>query len=117
MPWGPSDIAGALAWWEETFVDALVEMRGIENAVLLVSMEDLVARSRLAALEELFNFVGEALEPRVREYFDLQVSGDRAHIGRWRRAFSLVGRRSLNQKYNTAIERINGQFPSVRLKL
>lgn len=117
MGWGPNDFSGALAYWERTFVEGLEEMRGIEESVLVVSMENLVLHDRDQTAQLLFDFVGESLDSRATEYFDRQVSADRAHIGRWSQGTSSGDQRRVNAQYEAALDRIHGEFPAVTTDL
>lgn len=117
LAWGPHDTEGALKWWEQMFVEALREMRGIEEAVLLVSMEDLVVRRRAENLARLFDFLGLPIDTRVESYFEQSMTLKRAHVGRWNRDLSSSERRETNLRYDAAVERIATEFPSVDLRL
>ncbi|MCP4961992.1 MAG: sulfotransferase [Actinomycetia bacterium] len=117
LPWGPNDAESALAWWEETFVDALREMRGHEEAVLLVSMEDLIINRRSENVERLFDFLGLPVDTGVQSYFEQHMSPERAHVGRWHQDLSSSERREMNLRYDAAVERIVRDSPSIELAL
>jgi hypothetical protein len=47
-------------------------------------MEDLLIYDREASFSRLLDFLGLEDDPAVRTYFEEKVTGERAHIGRWR---------------------------------
>jgi hypothetical protein len=102
----------ALAWWEKRVRTAHVRTsRTREPRTLLVQFEDLVVRDRTAQLDRIFTFLGwegDATEP-VRQFFDQQMTPERAHCGRWRTEIDSSIRRRFNREYREALERLDAR--------
>ena len=47
-------------------------------------IEDLVVRNRDKSYENILNFLQLEDAPKLRQYFQEQMSTERLHIGRWR---------------------------------
>lgn len=87
VPWAPEGFADALALWERSLLFA---HRGTTqlpaDQVHRVTIEALVERDRERSYRALLAFLGEdADQPSIRDFFESELTPDRANIGRWRR--------------------------------
>lgn len=82
---GPNNLFEALAVWGRRMRWIHAGMQGAERAIT-VSFDALVAGDRAGEYGRLLAFLGVADQPEMRNYFDEQMSPERAHRGRWRRA-------------------------------
>ena len=84
--WGPTDVDGGLRWWASHLERSFEESAAVgEERVLALRMESLMSYDREANFCRMLDFLGLRDEGAVRTYFEEQVSGERAHIGRWRK--------------------------------
>jgi len=84
--WGPGKADEGLRWWARQLERSFEAAAAVgEERVLALRMESLFAYDREASLRRLLAFLGLGDDPAVRTFFEQQATGDRAHIGRWRR--------------------------------
>lgn len=84
--WGPNDPEGAVAWWERQMRSAETGLSGTpDDAVLTVSLEDLVVLDRDATYERVLNFLDLDDDPKMRRFFDKRMPADRVGLDSWRR--------------------------------
>jgi hypothetical protein len=88
-PWGPNDHRKAILWWRDRVGLATSAQKSIpiESSITL-ELEDLVKNKRSETYQRLINHIGLEDEVEMRQYFDLEVTFERAHIGRWRSDFA-----------------------------
>jgi hypothetical protein len=100
MGWGPNDPFEALEWWFERMKLAHEGCSELgPTQLIVVQLEDLVARDREATLQRLARFAGS--EPgRLQRYLDRMVTADRAHIGRWTDAVEPSDRPRFDARYD-----------------
>ena len=88
-PWGPSDPTRAILWWKDRIALATkAKERVPQENYLTLQLEELVSTARSESYEKLFSQVGIQDETDMRKFFEFEVSGQRANIGRWRTDFS-----------------------------
>ena len=87
--WGPNDPKKAILWWHDRVALARSAQKTIpiESSITL-ELEDLVKVNRIATYQRLLSHIGLEDEVEMREYFDSEVTFERAHIGRWRSDFA-----------------------------
>jgi hypothetical protein len=85
LPWGPNDLDEALDWWGHRVERAFAACDRLPpERVLVVQMEELVARNRERGYARLLAFLGLDDDPAMRAYFEDHYTEARSHIGRWR---------------------------------
>jgi hypothetical protein len=85
MPWGPDTVPEAIEFWAHRLRRAEDGARGVPaGAVLVVHLEDLVLLDREPTYARLLDYTGLDDEPAMREFFDSELTPQRAHLGRWR---------------------------------
>lgn len=83
--WGPDDPEGAVAWWERQMRAAEAGLADTPaDAVLTVSLEDLVVLDRDATYERVLDFLELDDDPRMRRFFDNRMPADRVGLDSWR---------------------------------
>ncbi len=83
--WGAPDPDSGLDWWHRRVERGFAACERIpESRVLVVQMEDLVARHRDREYSRLLGFLGLDDDPAMRTYFEERVTAARSHMGRWR---------------------------------
>lgn len=83
--WGPDDPIEAIEWWENRVRRAhegLVEVPS--DAVLILSLEDLVVLDREASYQQVLDFLGLEDDPTMRAFFDDQMPAERVGLDKWR---------------------------------
>jgi hypothetical protein len=128
--WGPRRVGAAIGWWAD-------RLRAIEEGVSgsadgtpfsipaerfrVVLLEDLVGFQRERTYAGLLDFLGLRDEPAMREFFDAEMTAEKAHLGRWRRQLSGPGRALVQRRYERtvgALEREgNHAAPALRAAL
>lgn len=84
--WGTDDYDTALKQWAERMLAghrALAQLS--PDQVLTLHLEHLVGPDGTADYERLLAVVGIADEPKMRRFFDSEMTPDAGHTGRWRR--------------------------------
>jgi Sulfotransferase family len=85
FPWAPGTLAECLKWWADGVRRA---DRGASTlprkSVLVIQLEDLVRDRREETYARLLDFLELPAEPRMRNWFDMNMTHRQAHIGRWR---------------------------------
>ncbi len=101
----PGDAVEGFEWWFDRI--ERIE-RGIATVppekVLHLSLDAMVAGDRDQAYGSLLAFLGIEDEPRMREYFDTQVTEQNASRDRWRRGLSEREQAELTGRYERALE-------------
>ncbi len=128
--WGPRRVGAAIGWWAD-------RLRAIEEGISgsadgapfsipaerfrVVLLEDLVGFQRERTYAGLLDFLGLRDEPAMREFFDAEMTAEKAHLGRWRRQLSGPGRALVQRRYERtvgALEREgNHAAPALRAAL
>ena len=84
--WGPADPEAAVAWWERQLRAGEAGLAGApDDAVLTVSLEDLVVLDREATYSRVLDFLELDDDPRMRRFFDQRMPADRVGLHSWRR--------------------------------
>ena len=83
--WGPNDPHAGLSWWANRVLKSAQALAKIDRTfVHEFRIEDLVVRNRDQSYENILNFLQLEDAPKLRQYFQEQMSTERLHIGRWR---------------------------------
>ena len=83
--WGPNDPHAGLSWWANRVLKSAQALAKIESTfVHELRIEDLVVRTRDQSYENILDFLQLEDAPKLRQYFQEQMSTERLHIGRWR---------------------------------
>ena len=83
--WGPNDPHAGLSWWANRVLKSAQALAKIDRTfVHEFRIEDLVVRNRDKSYENILNFLQLEDAPKLRQYFQEQMSTERLHIGRWR---------------------------------
>ncbi len=128
--WGPRSIGAAIGWWANRLRAIESGVRGSEDGApysvsadhfRVVLLDDLVGNERERTYAGLLDFLGVADEDAMRDYFDRELTSERAHVGRWRRQLRPAGRVWVQHRYERtvgALEREhNHAAPSLRAAL
>jgi hypothetical protein len=94
----------ALEKWTEMVraAGAAIERLGPER-VLTVHLDDLTAHDRDATFERVVRFL-EVRDPApMREYFEREISAERAHVGAWRRRMAPADARMVDRRYRRVV--------------
>lgn len=85
---GPNDVFAALDQWEQRMVKS---HRATENSasgrVLTFELVDLVRNRREATLKTLLEHIGVSESPEMLDWFNVNITAESSHTGRWRRDF------------------------------
>ncbi len=104
------DPARALARWEDMVRAAEASRRAVGNERMLsVFLEDLAAHDREGTFERLTAFL-ELNDPApMREWFDREISAERAHVGAWRERMAPGDARWVDRRYRRLVRKLNRQ--------
>jgi hypothetical protein len=100
----------ALARWEgmvRAAESSRQELGG--EAVLSVFLEDLAAHDREGSFERLASFLELDDPAPMREYFDREISAERAHVGAWRQRMAPADARWVDRRYRRLVRRLRRQ--------
>jgi hypothetical protein len=97
----------ALRNWEEMVRASDAGIRLVpEEAVLVVSLDDLVARDRRNSRRRLVHFLELEDGRPVRRYFRRKISADAAHVGRWRERMPPPDARRVDRRYRRLVRKL-----------
>ncbi|MDE0975300.1 MAG: sulfotransferase [Candidatus Nanopelagicales bacterium] len=104
---GPSDVFEAVALWEKRMIksDQAVK-RCAAGVVLTLDLQDLVVTKRDASLDLILEHceLDDSLE--MRDWFNVRVTPDGAHAGRWRRDFDDSTGAVIDKVYSDSCDRL-----------
>jgi hypothetical protein len=99
----------ALDRWEGMIRAAEGSQRELAGGVLSVFLEDLAAHDRDASFARLMAFL-EIEEPGPwREWFEREISAERAHVGSWRERMAPADARWVDRRYRRLVRRLRRQ--------
>jgi Sulfotransferase family len=100
----------ALERWEGMVRAAESSRRELgDERVLSVFLEDLAAHDREATFERLASFLELDDPGPMREYFDREISAERAHVGAWRQRMAPADARWVDRRYRRLVRRLRRQ--------
>lgn len=83
--WGPSDPVEAINWWAARMRRAHAGLRLVPaEAVLVLSLEDLVVLDREASYQRVLDFLSLEDSPAMREFFVNSMPAERVALDKWR---------------------------------
>lgn len=94
----------ALDKWTEMVRAAGAAIDGLgPERVLTVQLDDLTAHDRDATFQRVVRFLEIGDPAPMREYFDREISAERAHVGAWRQRMSPADARRVDRRYRRAL--------------
>ena len=104
---GPDDVFEALDQWERRMVASERAAKASRpGRILQFDLVDLVVNRREETLALLCDFLQVPVDPRMREWFDANVTSEGMHPGRWRRDFDDETCSRIDEHYAAACERL-----------
>jgi Sulfotransferase family len=76
------------------------------NRVLTVFLDDLTAHAREATFARVVEFLELDDPAPIREYFDHEISAERAHVGAWRERMAPSDARKIDRRYRRLVRRL-----------
>ncbi|HUS63978.1 MAG TPA: hypothetical protein VMZ28_05505 [Kofleriaceae bacterium] len=73
------------------------------DRALILHFEDLIAHSRDERYRALLDFLHLEDEPEMRQFFDSQMDGSKAHSGRWREGLESAEAERRDAEYRAAL--------------
>jgi hypothetical protein len=103
---GPRTRRQGLEWWEERIKRIDAGARAIPpQRLLTVSLDELLLADR-HALRPLCDFLGVNVRRKMRRFFRLRMSAEKANLQRWRRNLSGRRAREIESRYEQVVERL-----------
>lgn len=103
--WGPDDPIEAIEWWEKRVRRAHAGLASVPaDAVLILSLEDLVVLDREASYQRVLGFLGLQDDPVMREFFVEQMPPERVGLDKWRTR--VLDTAAFESAYRAAAERL-----------
>jgi hypothetical protein len=99
----------ALAKWEQMVRDADLAIRAMPGRVLTVYLDDLTAHRRDETFDRVVDFLEIDDPGPMREYFDREISAERAHVGAWRDRMAPADARRVDRRYRRLVRRLRRQ--------
>jgi hypothetical protein len=97
----------ALAKWEQMVSAAGAAMRDLpDGRAITVQLDDLTAHDRDATLERVVQFLEIEDATAMREYFEREISAERAHVGAWRQRMAPADARKVDRRYRRALRKL-----------
>ena len=109
-PHHPKDAVAGIDWWLERMLRVERGLRELDPArVLVIGLDSFVSDEREASYESLLGFLHIRNRPRIRRFFDEEMSPEHAHQDRWREGLSAADRNAVNRRYEEALARLEGE--------
>jgi hypothetical protein len=97
----------ALSKWEEMVSAAGAAIRTLPaDSVLTVHLDDLTAHDRDRTFDRVVEFLRIGDPGPMRDYFDREISADRAHVGAWRERMAPADVRKVDRRYRRVLRRL-----------
>jgi hypothetical protein len=87
--WGPTSPMEGLIWIEKRLTDGHTALKVIPaRQKITIALEDLAINNREETYRKLTNFLGISDSPRMRKFFEEELTPDNATSGRWKKEIS-----------------------------
>jgi hypothetical protein len=97
----------ALAKWEQMVSSAGAAIRAIPaDRALTVQLDDLTAHDRDRTFDRVVEFLAIEDPAPMREYFEREISADRAHVGAWRQRMAPADARRVDRRYRRVVRKL-----------
>jgi Sulfotransferase family len=97
----------ALAKWEQMVSAAGAALRALPaGRAITVHLDDLTAHDRDRTLERVVEFLEIPDATPMREYFDREISAERAHVGAWRQRMAPADARKVDRRYRRVLRKL-----------
>jgi hypothetical protein len=97
---GPDDVFEALNQWEQRMLRAhRAELASRPGRVMTIELVDLVARDREASIARMCAFLDLDVDPEMVDWFNMHVTPENAHVGRWRNQFDSTTADQVDEYY------------------
>jgi hypothetical protein len=98
----------ALAKWEEMVRAADAAIRAVPpDRVLTVHLDDFTAHDRAGTFARLVEFLEIDDPAPMREYFEREISAQRAHVDAWRERMAPSDARRVDRRYRRLVRRLH----------
>jgi Sulfotransferase family len=97
----------ALSKWEQMVSAAGQAIRALPpGRALTVHLDDLTAHDRERTFDRVVEFLEIEDPAPMREYFDREISAERAHVGAWRERMAPADVRKVDRRYRRVVRRL-----------
>jgi len=105
--WGPNDVLSAVTWWGDQMMAIHESSSAVDPArIHTMRLESLIGDQRSTAYARLADFVGLSSDPHMRDFFNKQISQERAHPGSWRSRLSQEEQDQVDALYEEQLARL-----------
>ncbi len=105
--WGPNDVPTAVTWWGDQMLAIRESAASVDpGRILAFRLESLVGAKRAAAYAHLADFLGLADDTEMQQFFDTQISHERARPGSWRARLSPADQVQVEALYEQQLARL-----------
>ena len=102
----PRDARQGVEWWAGRLAEAEAGARAVPaDALLTISLDELVAGDREATYARLLEFLDLPHEQSMREFFESEMTPANAHRARWREGLSEPEQAEVASAYERALDR------------
>jgi hypothetical protein len=110
MPWGPDSIPEAIEYWAGRLRRAETGARRLRpGTILVIHLEDLVLLDRERTYARLLDHLGMPDEPAMRALFEVELSPERAHLGRWRVELDAAEQEEITTLYRGVLRQLRDE--------
>jgi hypothetical protein len=104
---GPDDVFQALDQWEQRMLRAhRAELASRPGRVMSIELIDLVSRDRETSIARLCAFLDIEVDPGMVDWFNVHVTPENAHVGRWRKQFDSTTADQIDEYYERMCKRL-----------
>jgi Sulfotransferase family len=106
----PTDAISGIDFWAERLRRADLGVKGLSPAdrgrLHLISLDELAWADRERAYAELLDFLGVEDAQPMRDFFELQMTGEAANRGRWREGLDTAEQKQVTEHYEATLSRL-----------
>ncbi len=116
--WGPGNVSSALQWWADRLRAIDRGVGGEEDGARfgipagqfrVILLDELVASDRDRGLAELLDFLDVEPEEGMSDFFEMRMTPEAAHLGRWRQQLGAVGRARVDRRYRRLLAALQAE--------
>jgi Sulfotransferase family len=97
----------ALQKWEQMVRAAGAAIKALPTGrALTIHLDDLTAHDRDRTFDRVVEFLAIEDPAPMREYFDREISAERAHVGAWRQRMAPADARRVDRRYRRVVRRL-----------
>ena len=103
----PTNVLDGIDWWLQRMTRVERGLHELDpDRVLVIGLDSFVTDEREPTYASLLGFLHVRSRPRIRRFFDEEMSAEHANRDRWRQGLSAAERDAVNRRYDEALTQL-----------